>query len=84
MTSRNQGHNGTRTVVLRILKMITPVKCLIPRYDNYICRPKEGELYQLSEPYVRIRSKQNHNAWSVNIDIHQIPNLRGLQLLWDI
>jgi hypothetical protein len=80
-------HNGRRIVVLRILKMITPVKCLIPHYDDHICRPKEGELYQRPpwHPFGKnVRSKQNY-VWSVNIDIptHQIPILRGLQLLWD-
>ena len=41
-------HNDTRTVVLRFVKIITPVKCVIPHYDGYICHPKEGELYQRS------------------------------------
>ena len=35
----------TRTVVLRFLKIITPVKCVIPNYDDFICVPKEGELF---------------------------------------
>ena len=70
-------HKGTRTIVLRFLKIITPVKCVIPLYDGYIVRPKEGELYRkltkakdLSPP-----------PWSANID-KSVP-LRGLQLLWD-
>ena len=39
-------HEGARTVVLRFLKIITPVKCVIPLYDGYISCPKEGELHQ--------------------------------------
>ena len=42
------GHEpqGTRTVVLRFLKIITPVKYVTPDYDGYIGEPKEGELYR--------------------------------------
>ena len=52
-------HKGTRTVVLRFLKMITPVKCVLPLYDGYICCPEEGELY---------RKFTNSAVWSVKID----------------
>jgi hypothetical protein len=31
---------GTRTVVLRFLKIITPVKCVIPLYDGKIAPPE--------------------------------------------
>ena len=68
-------HNGTRTVLLRLLKIITPVECTIPHYDNYIRFPKEGELYL-----------QRAQVWSVNIDILRYKQkciLRGLRLLWD-
>jgi hypothetical protein len=71
-------HKGTRTVVLRILKIITPVKCVIPDYDGYIAPPKEGELHR------RIKKSKdilNPPAWSTNIDKGVM--LRGLRLLWD-
>ena len=35
-----------RTFVLRFLKIITPVKCVMPLYDGYVKCPKEGELFQ--------------------------------------
>src|ERR1700734_2418555 len=54
-------HKGTRTLVLRFLKIITPVKCVVPLYDGYIRCPKEGELHWRS-------SKMDQLAWSVNID----------------
>ena len=38
-------HEGTRIVVLRFPKIITPVNCVISNYDNYVCCPKERELY---------------------------------------
>ena len=74
-------HKGTRTVVLRFLKIITPVKCVIPQYDGYISCPKEGELYQRRHA----RSKASQNVWSVNIDELDGPTSPGpgLRLLWD-
>ena len=36
-------HEGARTVVLWILKIITPMKSFIPLYDGYISCPKEGD-----------------------------------------
>jgi hypothetical protein len=73
-------HKGTRTVVLRFLKIITSVKCVIPFYDGYIGQPKEGELYR--------RCKKNTSnilnprpTWSANID--KRISFRSFQLLWD-
>ena len=40
-------HKGRRTVVLRFLKVIRPVKCLIPFSDGCTSCPKEGEHYVL-------------------------------------
>ena len=71
-------HEGTRTVVLRFLKIITPVKCVIPLYDGYIVPPKEGELHRRSW---KARKKLNPRAWSADIDKSVL--FRGLQLLWD-
>ena len=73
-------HEGTRTLVLRILKIITSFKCVIPNYDRFIVPPKEGELHR------RCTSKKegeilNPPVWSLNIDNR--ASLRGLQLLWD-
>ena len=76
-------HIGTRTVVLRFLKIITPVKCVIPQYDGHIRCPKEGELYQKS----RGKIAQLQKVWSVNIDrsirIGPASIVPGLKLLWD-
>ena len=74
-------HKGTRTVVLRFIKIITPVKCVIPLYDGYISCPKEGELYQRHPAGPKARRK----VWSVNIDKSIGPESigPGLKLLWD-
>ncbi|KAJ7235096.1 hypothetical protein B0H12DRAFT_1076182 [Mycena haematopus] len=37
-------HAGSDTVVMRIVKMLTPPTCVVPGYDNYIPAPVEGEL----------------------------------------
>jgi hypothetical protein len=71
-------HEGTRTIVLRFLKIITPVKCVIPLYDGYICAPREGELHRKSQQVLR----KVQPVWSVNIDKSK-RMLRGRELLWD-
>ena len=72
-------HEGTRTVVLRFLKIITPVKCVMPLYDGYICCPKEGELYRRS----RSNLKMDQSVWNVNIDKKNGIMKPSLRLLWD-
>jgi hypothetical protein len=72
-------HKGARTVVLRFLKIITPVKCVIPLYDRYEGLPKEGELLE------RFSRSGQLLPWNVNIDVlrYRQRMLRGFQLLWD-
>ena len=70
-------HQGTRTVLLRFLKIIPPVNCVKPLYDGYVHCPREGELHQKSK------------VWGLDIDKAKIKrgkskSLRGLQLLWDV
>jgi hypothetical protein len=69
--------------VLRILKMITPVKCVIPRYDGFILRPEEGELHRRYPKESNVVLDQLPVAWSVNIDKSEHIIARGLRLLWD-
>ena len=79
-------HNGTRTVVLRFLKIITPVKCVVSFYDGNICFPKEGELYRRNRSRRKALSKSdldNPPVWSANIDESKGRMLPGLRLLWD-
>ena len=75
-------HKGTRTVVLRFIKIITPVKCVIPFYDGNICFPVEGELYRRSSRNSLILNHNQLPAWCANID-RSNSRLRGLRLLWD-
>jgi len=78
--STHPDHKGTRTVVLRCLKIIRPVKCVIPIYDGYVLSPKEGELHRRCKRGYDI-SNPPFPVWSVNID--KSVMLRGLRLLWD-
>jgi hypothetical protein len=68
---RKPGSKGTRIIVLRFLKIITPVQCMIPSYDGHIRQPKEGELYQKAG-----------KTWSIDIDKPLGAALPGLRLLW--
>lgn len=72
-------HKGTRTVVLRFIKIITPPKCEIPHYDGKIAPPKEGELHQKTPIYPK--NAPVSKVWS--LDIEENAMARGLQLLWD-
>ena len=66
-------HKGTRTIVLRVLKIVKPVNCVIAPYDGYICWPEEGKLHRKSR-------YDDEKAWSIDIDKSKDS---GLQLLWD-
>ena len=69
--------------MLRILKIITPVTCVLPSrhyYNGDIVQPKEGELYRRCSGY---KDMSNPRVWSVNIDKEGGTMSRGLQLLWD-
>ena len=65
--------------MLRFLKIITPVKCVIPLYDGNMSCPKEGELYE------RRQAGKKRKVWSVDIDKVKGPDScgPGLKLLWD-
>lgn len=41
-------HEGRRTLVLRILKITEPVRCVIPKYDGHTPKPIEGELVRIT------------------------------------
>ena len=64
--------------MLRFLKILTPVKCVIPFYDGFIVPPKEGELHRRT--WVTI-DRLKPPVWSANVD--KGVSWRGLKLLWD-
>ncbi|KAF8870124.1 hypothetical protein BD779DRAFT_620137 [Infundibulicybe gibba] len=51
-------HGGQNTLVMRILKIIEPVICAIPRYDGWMPPPEEGSLlYNQSATGCKFHSK---------------------------
>ena len=61
---------------LCFLKIITPVKCVIPLYDGCIAPPREGELFH------RVHERTYQQVWSIDIDRPGVI-ARGSRLLWD-
>jgi hypothetical protein len=68
--------------VLRFLKIITPVKCVIPGYNGHIGQPVEGEFHRRFRAITRKFFKNDQPVWSVDIDKEGILK-RGFRLLWD-
>jgi hypothetical protein len=67
--------------VLRYLKIITPVKCVIPLYDGCIVPPNEGELQRKFA--VKSTVELDRLVWSINVDKPKSRTAQGLRLLWD-
>lgn len=52
-------HSHKPTLVLRVLKIIDPVECIIPGYDGHVPKPVEGSL-------VYRHGKHGLKVWSWN------------------
>jgi hypothetical protein len=74
-------HKGTRTLVLRYLKIITPVKCVIPLYDGYIVQPEEGGLHR--RRIQKTVDELDRQVWGVNVEEPKSLMAKNLRLLWD-
>ena len=79
--STHSDHKGTTNVVLRFIKIITPVECVIPLYDGYISCSKEGELHR----------KKLHwqSVWNLDLDksqslLYEVFNYFGTHSLLDM
>ena len=77
-------HEGARTVVFRFLKIITPVKCVIPLYDGHISYPKEGELHRRRRKSVVCQYWQIETNRKVLIVSCQVFNYFGMYNYWHI
>ncbi|KAF8815720.1 hypothetical protein BYT27DRAFT_7079221 [Phlegmacium glaucopus] len=71
-------HANTRTVFLRVLEEISPIRCILPEYDSYIAMPMPGRL--LSGAY--IKGKQPHRPWNANLDKGRGKAAKMISLLW--
>jgi len=65
-------HKGTRTVVIRIVKIISPVTCRYPDYDGRVPLPVEGRLLQ---HYLKRKGLQ---PFSFNVDLERHMELQML------
>jgi hypothetical protein len=65
-------HQGTRTVVIRIVKIISPVTCRYPDYDGRVPLPVEGELVQ------RRYLQKGLQPVSFNVDLERYTELQML------
>ena len=63
-------HVNTRILVLRILELKTPIKCVIPMYDHFVTLPTAGKLMS-----------KGKRVWSINLDKPQTP-YSTLNKLW--
>ncbi|KAF8870127.1 hypothetical protein BD779DRAFT_1729277 [Infundibulicybe gibba] len=78
--SSHPAASGQNTLVMRLLKIIEPVICAIPRYDGYMPPPEEGSLlYNQSATGCKFRSK----LWIYDVDRDSLPSA-GLRVLHDI
>jgi hypothetical protein len=46
-------HLKDRIIVMRILKFVEPVTCVIPNYDGRLQFPREGELFYQQRLFTR-------------------------------
>jgi hypothetical protein len=58
-------HSGDRIVVMRILKFVEPVTCIIQNYDGRIPFPREGELFHQRQLFTRRIDKDNLTSKSL-------------------
>lgn len=72
-------HADTRTIVLRILEILSPVSCVVYGYDSYISLPTSGDL--LSRQYGK-KGDSHIRPWSTNLDRGKGKQARMFSLLW--
>lgn len=70
-------HIKPNTIVLRILKILAPVQCLISDYDGYRVAPKEGSLLEtLDSDGVPQPFTVKETSWSAGLKIF-LPGENG-------
>lgn len=67
-------HKGTRTLVMRVKKLTSPVKTVIPGYDGWVSKPQEGQLVMH-----RTHGRREPEPWSVDVD--EVEEMAALQVL---
>ncbi|KAG5638226.1 hypothetical protein H0H81_001227 [Sphagnurus paluster] len=58
-------HKGTNTIVLRVLKIVEPIRALHPNSEQYIPIPREGQLFQ--------RRRRTGELYTYGLDLDHLP-----------
>ncbi|GLB38722.1 hypothetical protein LshimejAT787_0505870 [Lyophyllum shimeji] len=74
--SRLPEHTGTRSVVIRVLKILEPIEVVIPGYDMRLPVPKEGDLIHKHD------LRQVLRPFSIDLDKTRNLELRDIGLLY--
>lgn len=62
-------HQGTRTMVMRVKKVTSPIETTIPDYDGWVLKPQEGQLVGMH--------RTSSEPWSLDIDKQGMTDLGG-------
>ncbi|KZP07561.1 hypothetical protein FIBSPDRAFT_939459 [Athelia psychrophila] len=65
--------DGTDTLVLRVVKLVTPVTCTIEDYDGYLAAPKEGGLVE-----VRKQNGRTSKLWTLSAKLAKDEAIQDL------
>lgn len=65
-------HASRWILFIRVLKIIEPVRCLVPDYDGYMEEPKEGALISRHGTAVSI-DLENSDAWKAFRMLYDLP-----------
>lgn len=71
-------HANTRTILLRILKELSPIECVFDDYDSYIARPTSGRLVS----GIFHKGGRKYRPWSANLDKGKGKASELISLLW--
>lgn len=77
--STHPDHAGTKTIVLRILKFVKPIKCVLDSYDGYIPMPEEGSIYHRT--FTQGRGSPQIKPWTCNVYGKHSPGTEALRIL---
>ncbi|KAK6974619.1 hypothetical protein R3P38DRAFT_3239278 [Favolaschia claudopus] len=74
-------HADSRTVIMRIVKMLNPPICVDASYDGHLPVPAEGEIFRRS---VSKGSKPRIQPWSCDVDVDASDSAAALRMLVEV
>ncbi|KAK7028359.1 hypothetical protein R3P38DRAFT_2703968 [Favolaschia claudopus] len=73
-------HAGSRTVVMRIVKMLSPPICVDASYDGRLPVPTEGEIFRR---FMGKGTKPRLQPWFCDVDADQSDSAAALRMLFE-